>query len=233
MTANAYLLSKSLSSSSISRGLSHGPILFSKLFGPEGDFEDEMESIGDPYTSSGGDDLARDFYNELQKRKKQTLNSSSEATIMSQDEIIARIQNAAAPTTTSKPQAVDSQRQGEETPTSSSNPLSAPLPKKKYTGQGSFYAQNPSPPGARGAQGRTPREMMMEREYQLVGRAEQGIAVQAVIAILALAFYFYVGLSGGIATGRDAQLGDFGADDEIPFEQLMPVQRDREVSVWL
>lgn len=76
--------------------------------------------------------------------------------------------------------------------------------------------------------------MMMEREFQLVGRAERGIAVQAVVAVLALVFYIYVGLSGGIVSGLDAQTEDFGGDDEImPFEQVVPVQRDREASVWL
>ncbi len=74
---------------------------------------------------------------------------------------------------------------------------------------------------------------MLEREFLLVGRAERGIAVQAIIAVIALAFYVYIGLSGGIVSGADAQMQDFGADDEIPFEQVMPVQRDREVRVWL
>ena len=72
----------------------------------------------------------------------------------------------------------------------------------------------------------------MEREYNLVDRAERNIAFQAVLAVAALAFYIFVGLSGGISSG-DAVVDDFGADDEIPFEQLIPVQTDRETSVWL
>ena len=73
----------------------------------------------------------------------------------------------------------------------------------------------------------------MEREYELVGRAEQGIVVQAAAAVAALIFYIYVGMSGGIVSGDEAMMESFGADDEIPFEQLMPIPSDREVSVWL
>jgi hypothetical protein len=89
-----------------------------------------------------------------------------------------------------------------------------------------------SPPRTSSGQ-QSPRAQMMERELDLVGQAERGIAIQAVFAIVALCFMIYIGLSGGIVSGDSATNQDFGGDDELPFEQLMPVQVDREASVWL
>jgi hypothetical protein len=74
---------------------------------------------------------------------------------------------------------------------------------------------------------------MLEREYELVGRAEQGLAVQGIFTALALAFCIYIGLSGGISNRSEESLRDFGGDDMLPFEQLAPLQKDRETSVWL
>ena len=74
---------------------------------------------------------------------------------------------------------------------------------------------------------------MMEREYRLVGRAERNIFFQAGIAVLALIFYLYVGFNGGIVSGEEALSDDFGGDDYLPFEELVPVQSDREQSVWI
>lgn len=74
---------------------------------------------------------------------------------------------------------------------------------------------------------------MMEQEFKLVGRAERGIAIQAVFAVVALCFMIYIGVSGGIVSGDSAVNEDFGGEDQLPFEQLMPVQTDREASVWL
>ena len=72
----------------------------------------------------------------------------------------------------------------------------------------------------------------MEREYRLVERAERNLLVQGGFAALALAFYIYIGLSGGINRSEES-LNDFGGDDLIPFEQVAPIQRDKESSVWL
>lgn len=194
--------------------------LYSKLFGPNGDFNEDMGSTGD--SNVGGEALAKDFFNEMRKREETSKATDTPSqTDNNEDEIIFRIQNPGVQTSVTRASRIVNNEAGS-------------APTRKFTGQESFFknAQRPSVPGS-GAQGRTPREMMMEQEYRLVGRAERGIAVQAVVAVIALAFYIYVGLSGGIVSGPDAQMQDFGADDEIPFEQLMPVQRDHEVSVWL
>lgn len=189
--------------------------LSSKLFGPDDDFDDNIGRIGE--SSTGGDSMVNDFFKEVKKREE-TL-QSTETSSGIEDDIISKIQN-----TDAEPWLL-------KAPTAESDGDYVP-PTKKFTGQERFYAPRPSVPGT-GLSRQTPRETMMEREYQLVGRAERGIVVQAIIAVMALVFYIYVGLSGGIVSGTDAQMRDFGADDEIPFEQLMPVQRDREVSIWL
>jgi len=193
--------------------------LYSKLFGPNGDFDEDRGSTGD--SNIGGETLAKDFFNEMRKREETSKAADQSSQTDNEDEIIFRIQNPGVESSITRTSRMVNNEAGS-------------APTRKFTGQESFFknAQRPSVPG-NGAQARTPREMMMEQEYQLVGRAERGIAVQAVVAVIALAFYIYVGLSGGIVSGPDAQMQDFGADDEIPFEQLMPVQRDREVSVWL
>jgi hypothetical protein len=111
---------------------------------------------------------------------------------------------------------------------------------KKWTGQpsepaagfpatGSLFSS--PPPTSSGQQ--SPRSQMMEQEFKLVGRAERGIAIQAVFAVVALCFMIYIGVSGGIVSGDSAVNEDFGGEDQLPFEQLMPVQTDREASVWL
>jgi len=197
-------------------------LLQSKLFGPE---EESLNS-----DSSGGADLAKDFFQELRQRN---LN------LEEMEETLSPNYNANGSTNTnmlsnSKASSLPGPSIGTDDLTDQST---SPVIRRKFTGkqpdeQRSFFAQDQISSPSSG-QARTPREMMMEREYQLVRRAENGIIGQAIVAVLALAFYIYVGLSGGIVSGRDAQMEDWGADDEIPFEQLMPVQRDREVSVWL
>jgi hypothetical protein len=216
--------------SSVSTTPCHYTKLQSKLFGPEDDGDFDNDDIGgmDPYGSeSGGENLAKNFYEELRKREEGLASESA-----SKEE--SSSSSSTFPTVIGSSSSIATENV--ESSSSSESTSTAPLPKKKFTGmQESFYAApRPSAPSSRGGQSRTPREQMMEREYQLVGRAERNIGVQAVIVVLALAFYIYVGLSGGIVSGADAQMEDFGGDDEImPFEQVMPVQRDREVSVWL
>ena len=71
----------------------------------------------------------------------------------------------------------------------------------------------------------------MQREFDLVNRAEKGLAFQAVLAACILIFYIYVGLAGGIQSGGDDV--DLGADDTIIDELVLPQQRDTEASYWL
>ena len=73
----------------------------------------------------------------------------------------------------------------------------------------------------------------MEREFQLVGRAEKGLAFQAVLAVAVAILYAYVGLTGGIQSGSEDRFGTLGNDDTIVEELLIPEPRDKEASFWL
>lgn len=116
---------------------------------------------------------------------------------------------------------------------SNSNSDTAP---RKYTGQSDSPLFGNVPPGTRERTPGDPRQSMMEREFQLARRgAGLGLGVQAVFAVFVLIFYIYVGMSGGIVSGEAALNGDFGGrgDDMIEYEQVIPVPRDTEKSVWL
>jgi len=59
------------------------------------------------------------------------------------------------------------------------------------------------------------------------------LAIQAGIALFMLIFYIYIGMTGGIVSGDEAvdaidTIGDFGGNDSIQFEQIIPSQRDTE-----
>jgi len=85
------------------------------------------------------------------------------------------------------------------------------------------------------------RGEMMRNEFNLVSRVTgpTGLAIQAGIALFMLLFYIYIGMTGGIGSGDEAAnaidaIGDFGGDNNsIQFEQIIPVQRDTENSVFL
>ncbi|CAB9496099.1 expressed unknown protein [Seminavis robusta] len=103
------------------------------------------------------------------------------------------------------------------------------IKKKKFTGK-------PESPPFRGSNAgsfrKTPREQMMEREFQLVGRAEKGLGFQALLAVAVAILYAYVGLTGGIQSGDFSSI-DLGNDDTIVDELVLPVPRDQEASYWL
>lgn len=109
---------------------------------------------------------------------------------------------------------------------------------RKYTGQSESGLGRPSSKDRSNdgsvRPGRSSRQAMMEREFELAGRGSGGnLGLQAAVTVVALIFYIYVGLSGGIVTGQDAANVDFGGDDMIPFEQVIPVPRDSEPSIWI
>ena len=156
----------------------------SKLFGPDEDFDEGRQA-------EEGKELAKQFYEQLEKRNQpQSRPSSTKASFP------------------------------DDTETS--------VPKKKFTGKPSDRMST----GIGGGRGpRSPREQMMQREFDLVNRAEKGLAFQGVLAGCILILYLYVGLTGGITSGVDDF--DLGADDTIADELILPERRDSEASYWL
>lgn len=153
-----------------------------------------------------GEALAKKFYEQMRKREEQ---------------------QSTGPTTASTT--------NETPPISSQETMQLPPKKTKFTGKPSDFAgregglySSSSVPGE-GPQ--TPRQQMMQREFDLVNRAEKGLAYQAIFAVCVLIFYIYVGATGGIQSGGDDV--DLGADDTVIDEIILPQQRDTEASYWL
>lgn len=199
----------------------------SKLFGPEDEYDDGIGNASNINSDKDeGQALAKDFYEQLRKREENGGN------------MIESIPEETSSTKSRKTPDDNSPSVSAKDPTVS--PFSRPQeiknaadgPTRKFTGQQSMFSR-PSGSSTSSGISPSPREVMMEREFELVGRAERGIAYQAVFAVLALAFYIYIGLSGGIGSGELSSSEDFGGDDDIPFEQLMPVRRDTEASAWI
>lgn len=196
-------------------------VLQSKLFGDEAVFDDESGRDVEK-SRKEGEDLAKNFYKEMKKRE-------------AQDEDKSAISKASTSLEKGRSDTLDPRQLLEEDKKSE---IDATSPGTKFTGKSSQpsperFMSNSGRSITAGPGVRTPREVMMEREYQLVGRAEKGLVVQGIFAVIALTFYIYVGISGGITNRSQESLENFGGDDMLPFEQLVPLQTDRETSVWL
>jgi hypothetical protein len=203
--------------------------LLSNLSGPE-DFDD---GIGDPNggfdSRTDGEALAKEFFRQQREREQTKLDASF-------GESVSQTQSNNNDATTMP---IDKSRGLFDEPAGYAgqrNLDSNDGPRKKFTGRREDSSTGtPQVFSSRSSvgQARSPREVMMEREYELVGRAERNLGLQAIFAVLALAFYIYIGATGGIVSDDAALSDDFGGDDTIFFEEIMPVQRDSETSVWL
>lgn len=107
-------------------------------------------------------------------------------------------------------------------------------PARKFSGSDYFGGSNVGGSPAGDSRRNQVRENMMRREYELVSGAtgRTALAFQAGLAFCMLVFFLYVGLTGGIVTGDAAQM-DFGGDDMLQFEEIIPVPRDSDQSVWI
>lgn len=185
----------------------------SNLFGPDDDDENmNAEDMKDKQQREGGEALAKQFNAEIRKRQ----GSEGSSATRNREEISTQT-NANFPS---------ADLEGE-----------LPVTNKKFTGASSFPAPEPPPfgsnsgPGNFRGQRQTPREQMMEREFQLVGRAEKGLTYQAIFTVCALIFVAYVGLTGGI-TSEDVSL-DIDMSGDLDYDIVLPVPRDSEASYWL
>ena len=194
---------------------------------------------GDNGTSSNsdGEALAADFFKNIQKRQQDAADANGNAAISTSSPSGQSRRNEA---TSSLFESNDYYNEKE-------NQSPAPLPSKpkiKYTGRPTdgngnnyFGASNTGTPNNNAnGNNNVVRQQMMRREYDLVsgttGRTALGL--QAGLALSMLLFFAYVWFSGGIVSGEEAINADFGGgDDVIQFEQIIPVPRDTDNSVWL
>jgi len=197
------------------------------------------DSIPNSKTNSDGEDLAAEFYKTLKQRKDidvglgadDNRSSSNEA---SKDTPIdlggSKFPASMSPSSfggreTSSLFEINNNYDNEEN--------KSQTPKIKFTGRqmdGNDYFGRSS-----GDTNSNVRDEMMRREYELVSgsTSKQAFIFQVGLALSMLTFFIYIGLTGGIVTGEEATQMDFGGDDMIQFENIIPVPRDSNNSVWI
>jgi hypothetical protein len=120
--------------------------------------------------------------------------------------------------------------------------VTSPVTSRKYVGQ-SRSSRNPSEPSAGLFSGRgvsvysvpraTPRQRMMENEFNLVGRNETTLLIQIAVTLAFLTFALYIGMTGGITSNDWSTIPDSIDTNMEGIEGLLPVPTDTEVSLWL
>lgn len=175
----------------------------SKLFGPNDDENDNKQR-------EEGEALAQQFYEQIRKREGEGSSASASSTEVTPKRSITS--SELEDTTVQK-------RKFTGAPRPAADPVRAP------------FGSNASSDSFRG-QRQTPREQMMEREFQLVGRAEKGLKYQAILAVCVFILYAYVGLTGGIQSETDLSI-DVNYGDDLINDIILPVPRDSEASYWL
>jgi hypothetical protein len=222
--------------------------LCSSLFDENNDDEELPNDADSNRNIVDGEELAKQFYRQLRERQPSPqLDPSNNSSDDDVNKLREEEEDAAARKRNESPFSQRKVISVSSTNYSNGGDDDGPLsssPKIKYTGRrsdnerffgtGSSSSSNDrssSPPSPSG------RQRIIEQEFNLVGRASSGRAIgfQAGLLVLTLFFYIYVGLSGGIQSyNNDSSDGLPTPEDEIfPFEQVMPVQSDREASVWL
>ena len=227
-------------------------LLDSKLFDPSGDGNAESnkddDELGTPLSGelsasmSGGQDLARQFYKQVQQNEK--LKSIEEKRIDNDNELETEEEyyNINPPSSTTNT-ASTTKFTGQGYVPPNSTPLPGPGSASSGSSFGNADSSRPSP-----------QDEMFKREFNLADRAASSIKFQAIFAVLALAFYIYIGATGGIVSGGfddDTEDFIFNADgtsrmmdsnslrrsymgeDMLPPEDFVPIQKDSETSVWL
>lgn len=191
-----------------------------------GDFDD-LPSIGDA-ASADGEALAKAFYQQLRAREENDddddgeqmpvvptgVLSEGEARYVNRQAFTRRQEIVASkdisPTTGRK---FTGQPNADETP-------SAGL----FSGRGASVYSIPA---------NSPRQRMVENEFNLVGRNERSLLIQIAATLALLTFAIYIGMTGGISSNDWSSVPD-SIDTSIEgMEGVLPVPTDTETSVWL
>eukprot|EP00529_Nitzschia_sp_RCC80_P028612 CAMPEP_0113501750 /NCGR_PEP_ID=MMETSP0014_2-20120614/33137_1 /TAXON_ID=2857 /ORGANISM="Nitzschia sp." /LENGTH=265 /DNA_ID=CAMNT_0000396391 /DNA_START=105 /DNA_END=899 /DNA_ORIENTATION=- /assembly_acc=CAM_ASM_000159 len=186
----------------------------SRLFDDDGSAEED---------EAGGDEMAKEFYRQLREREQR----SGQQNFQEVDE------DSSSPSTNKKIKFTGRPTSPSPPPPSGGNRSSSRFFGGQNINNGPASTSTSSSNENRYVGG---RQRIIEQEFNLVGLASSGRAIgfQAGLIALTLVFYIYVGLSGGIHSYSDDGTTNGGTpEDEIfAFEQSMPVQTDRETSVW-
>jgi hypothetical protein len=106
---------------------------------------------------------------------------------------------------------------------------------KKFTGQqsaGFFSGNGPSVYSVPLDRNRnSSKQRMRQNEFNLATRGEQSILIQGGIALVMLAFFAYIGFTGGIEA--NSAIGGIDPTSIEGMETMMPVPTDTEKTFWL
>jgi len=193
------------------------------------------DSLQQDSRSSNGEDLASEFFKELNRRENEFDYLVKPPSLSREKEEQKEVSAEAArkePSFSEENIIISKQTSQKKFTGRTNNDFDRSNQYSKYFGSSptSFSNNNNSVRGE-----------MMRNEFNLVNRVTgpTGLAIQAGIALFMLLFYIYIGMTGGIGSGDEAAnaidaIGDFGGDNNsIQFEQIIPVQRDTENSVFL
>ena len=204
----------------------------SKLFGPD----DSGESDDMDKQSEEGKDLAKQFYQQVRDREGSlpaAASSDTSYSAITNDDSKRRRSGAPAPP--EKDETLEKKKKftGEKSTDSlMAQPDPAPFGNNANSG---FFRAGGNTNNDSASRRRSLREQMMEREFQLVGRAERGLKYQALLVVCLFVLYAYVGLTGGIANNSEQADGSFrnSGADELVIDEILPTPRDSEISYWL
>ena len=188
--------------------LSSRTVSTSALFSLD-DFDD-LPSIGDA-VSADGEALAKAFYQQVRQRQE------------------TEEENEQDPA-----RRLSSREYGKDVPQS---------PVRKFTGQQQQQRIEDTQQSAGLFSGRgvsvysipknSPRQRMLDNEFNLVGRSERSLLIQIVATLTLLTFAVYIGMTGGISDNDWSSVPDSIDTSMEGTIGVMPVPTDTEISVWL
>lgn len=174
------------------------------------DLFDDLPSIGDA-ASPDGEALAKAFYQQIRQRKQQQQTEeeikpdSPPERMLSKDDVKDMSQLVRKFTG----------QQGREQTTPSAG---------LFSGRGASVYSIPK---------NSPRQRMIDNEYNLVSRSERSLLIQIVATLSLLMLAIYIGMTGGISANDWSSVPDSIDTSMEGTMGVMPVPTDTETSVWL
>ena len=223
-----------LGSNHVCRSFRSTKTAFSMTSEPE-EYDDGIGDFTNSNRNKDGEDLVAEFYKNLREREDTDASvrlDSNDGSIVNKPQT-----DTASFGLGQSPSSLGSMGRGSLFDTNEYFDTEEAIPKtptRKFSGSDYFGGSNVGGSSADDSRRNQVRENMMRREYELVSGAtgRTALTFQAGLAVCMLVFFLYVGLTGGIVTGDAAQM-DFGGDDVLQFEEIIPIPRDSDQSVWI
>ncbi|KAI2489851.1 hypothetical protein MHU86_24727 [Fragilaria crotonensis] len=170
---------------------------------------DDLPSIGDA-ASADGEALAKAFYQQVRQRQETEGENDQDPTRRLSREYGKDLSESPVRKFTGQ----QAQQRVEETQQSAG----------LFSGRGvSVYSIPKS----------SPRQRMLDNEYNLVGRSERSFVIQIVATLTLLTFAIYIGMTGGISDNDWSSVPDSLDTSMEGTIGTLPVPTDTEISIWL